>query len=112
MTHGSVLPLARVEFDSLNVGALKMPQQISHGGRWRKTGVIGKVQRQQLAFESRIACQMLGAVLLSDDTKNKKAAYRDPKTMSALADFWRTYFEKSNAQLIEFGQPALLNQAK
>ena len=55
---------------------------------------------------------VLGAGLLSDDGKNKKAAYRDPKTMSALAGFWKLYFEKSGAQLIEFGQPALLNQAK
>ena len=55
---------------------------------------------------------VLGAGLLSEDVKKKKASYRDPKTMSALADFWRSYFEKSNAQLIEFGQPALLNQIK
>lgn len=55
---------------------------------------------------------VLGAGLLSDDAKNKKATYRDPKTMLALAGFWKSYFEKSNAQLIEFGQPALLNQAK
>jgi hypothetical protein len=55
---------------------------------------------------------VLGAGLLSEDAKKKKASYRDPKTMSALADFWKSYFEKSNAQLIEFGQPALLNQIK
>lgn len=55
---------------------------------------------------------VLGAGLLSDDAKNSKAAYRDPKTMQALASFWKTYFEKSNAQLMEFGQPALLNQIK
>lgn len=55
---------------------------------------------------------VLGAGLLSDDAKNKKTSYRDPKTMLALANFWKSYFEKSNAQLIEFGQPALLNQMK
>ena len=55
---------------------------------------------------------VLGAGLLSDDTKKKKASYRDPKTMLALSSFWKGYFEKSNAQLIEFGQPALLNQIK
>jgi hypothetical protein len=32
--------------------------------------------------------------------------------MFALASFWKTYFEKSNAQLMEFGQPALLNAVK
>ncbi len=55
---------------------------------------------------------VLGAGLLSDDAKKTKASYRDPKTMLALSSFWKTYFEKSNAQLIEFGQPALLNQVK
>lgn len=55
---------------------------------------------------------VIGAGLLSDDAKKNKAAYRDPKTMQALASFWRTYFEKSKAQLVEFGQPALLNQVK
>jgi hypothetical protein len=55
---------------------------------------------------------VIGAGLLSDEAKKNKAAYRDPKTMQALATFWKSYFEKSKAQLIEFGQPALLNQIK
>lgn len=55
---------------------------------------------------------VLGAGLLSDDAIKNKASYRDPKTMQALARFWKSYFDKSNAQLIEFGQPALLNQVK
>lgn len=55
---------------------------------------------------------VLGAGLLSDDAKKNKAAYRDPKTMQALASFWKIYFDKSHAQLVEFGQPALLNQVK
>ena len=55
---------------------------------------------------------VLGAGLLSDDAKKNKGAYRDPKTMQALASFWKIYFDKSNAQLVEFGQPALLNQVK
>lgn len=55
---------------------------------------------------------VLGAGLLGEDAKNKKAAYGDPKTMQALTTFWKTYFDKSNAQLVEFGQPALLNQVK
>lgn len=38
-----------------------------------------------------------------------KAVYRDPKTMAALKSFWLSYFQKSNAELVEFGQPALLN---
>lgn len=55
---------------------------------------------------------VLGAGLLSEDPNKKKVSYRDPKTMLALSSFWKSYFEKSNAQLIEFGQPALLNQIK
>jgi hypothetical protein len=51
---------------------------------------------------------VIGAGLLADDAKKTKS-YRDPKTMQALANFWKTYLEKSKAQLIEFGQPALLN---
>jgi hypothetical protein len=55
---------------------------------------------------------VIGAGLLTDDGKKNKAAYRDPKTMLALSSFWKSYFEKSKAQLMEFGQPALLNQIK
>lgn len=51
---------------------------------------------------------VIGAGLLSDDAAKAKR-YRDPKTMQALAAFWKSYFDKSNAQLVEFGQPALLN---
>jgi hypothetical protein len=41
-----------------------------------------------------------------------KAVYRDPKTMAALKAFWQAYFQKSNAELVEFGQPALLNPVR
>lgn len=44
--------------------------------------------------------------------ENGKAVYRDPKTMQALKSFWRSYFEKSNAVLVEFGQPALLGKVE
>ncbi len=55
---------------------------------------------------------VIGAGLFSGDTKKKNAVYRDPKTMLALSRFWKSYFDKSKAQLIEFGQPALLNQVQ
>jgi hypothetical protein len=55
---------------------------------------------------------VLGAGLLNNDSKKNQAQYRDPKTMQALSSFWKSYFDKSKAQLIEFGQPALLNQIK
>jgi hypothetical protein len=52
------------------------------------------------------------AGLLNGVDKKSKAQYRDPKTMQALASFWHSYFEKSRGQLVEFGEPALLNQIK
>ena len=41
-------------------------------------------------------------------TGQNSAAYRSPQTLQHLAQFWQLYFQKSNAQLIEFGEPALL----
>lgn len=55
---------------------------------------------------------VMGAGLLNNLDPKNKAQYRDPKTMQALTSFWRSYFEKSQAQLVEFGAPALLNQIK
>jgi hypothetical protein len=50
---------------------------------------------------------VIGAGLLTADAANSRA-YRDPKTMQSLTEFWGSYFQKSNARLVEFGQPALL----
>ena len=52
---------------------------------------------------------VLGAGLLPED---KKGTYRDPKTMDALKGFWAAYFKASNAELIGFGQPALLTPVR
>lgn len=52
---------------------------------------------------------VIGAGLLEEDARNKSGSYRPAQTMMALQDFWREYFNKSNAQLLEFGQPSLLN---
>ncbi|WP_331344174.1 hypothetical protein [Cellvibrio sp. UBA7661] len=52
---------------------------------------------------------VMGAGLLSDDAKLAKGVYRDPKTMLVLQQFWKNYFQNANGELIEFGQPALLN---
>ncbi|MFD0949911.1 hypothetical protein ACFQ0F_05835 [Paraperlucidibaca wandonensis] len=40
-------------------------------------------------------------------TKDIKQAYRSGKTMELLQDFWKGYFEGSNASLIAFGSPSL-----
>jgi hypothetical protein len=54
---------------------------------------------------------VIGAGLLADEVANGKS-YRDPKTMQSLQAFWSDYFNKSNAKLVEFGQPALLNPVR
>ena len=52
---------------------------------------------------------VLGAGLVTADTSKKLGnVYRDPKTMAALQEFWRAYFEKSGATMEEFGAPALI----
>lgn len=55
---------------------------------------------------------VLGAGLVPSTSKVASETYRDPKTMNGLQEFWKMYFKKSNAKLIEFGQPALLNTVK
>lgn len=55
---------------------------------------------------------VMGAGLLNNADTKSKNQYRDPKTMQALSAFWRSYFERSKGQLLEFGEPALLNPIK
>lgn len=38
--------------------------------------------------------------------------YRDPQVLQALQEFWRLYFQKSDARLVEFGEPALVMRAR
>jgi hypothetical protein len=80
---------------------------------------IDPMQELQLTIKSQFIADfggarvyVIGAGLLNNLDKKNTAQYRDPKTLQALATFWRSYFENSNAQLIEFGTPALLNQIK
>lgn len=53
---------------------------------------------------------VLGAGILSNPKQAQN--YRDPKTLNALGDFWHEWFAKSNAELVEFGTPALLNPVR
>lgn len=45
-------------------------------------------------------------------TGKNSTAYRDPKILSSLKNFWEEYFSRSNANLIELGQPALKNNIR
>jgi len=54
---------------------------------------------------------ILGAGVMQPATSGSTAVrngYRDPKTLMDLKQFWNGYFSRSNAQLVEFGEPALL----
>ncbi len=45
-------------------------------------------------------------------TGKNSTTYRDPKILISLKNFWEEYFSKSNANLVELGQPALKNDIK
>lgn len=54
---------------------------------------------------------LLGAGVMQPAANGSTAernGYRDPKTLIDLKQFWSGYFSHSNAQLVEFGAPALL----
>lgn len=55
---------------------------------------------------------IIGAGLLAEDAAQSKGVYRSPQVMNALKAFWSDWFTKSNARLVDFGQPALLNPIK
>ncbi len=59
----------------------------------------------------RASVYVLGGAMMppaAGGTLAERDGYRDPKTLSDLKNFWRAYFAKSNARLVEFGEPALL----
>jgi len=54
---------------------------------------------------------VLGAGVMqpaSNGSTAERNGYRDPKTLLDLKQFWSGYFSRSHAQLVEFGEPALL----
>lgn len=58
---------------------------------------------------------VLGAGLVQANAGGKlrdSGVYRDPKAMAMLRQFWQSYFEASQARLVEFGSPALLSPVK
>ncbi|GAB7562321.1 hypothetical protein LG202_03600 [Methylobacillus methanolivorans] len=75
----------------------------------KELALVGKNQLFGDFSDARV--YVIGAGLLADDAKTK-TVYRSPQTMQALHAFWTQYFQKSRAELVEFGQPALLNPVK
>ena len=54
---------------------------------------------------------VLGGAIMppaAQGTKAQRDGYRDPRTLQDLSQFWHDYFAKSNARLVAFGEPALL----
>lgn len=54
---------------------------------------------------------VLGAAVMAasdSGSRSQRNGYRDPATLMDLRRFWEGYFMRSNAKLIEFGTPALL----
>jgi len=70
------------------------------------------VDNQMLGDFGGAKVYVIGAGLLAEDAKQVKGVYRAPQTMQALAAFWKMWFKQSNAELVEFGAPALLNPVR
>ena len=66
-------------------------------------------KEKMLGDFSGAAIYVMGAGVVPE---NGKAIYRYPQAMQALKSFWQRYFQKSNAVLVEFGQPALLGKVE
>lgn len=49
---------------------------------------------------------VMGGGIISE-TGHKSGVYRDPKTLQALHLFWKEWFKRSNAELIELGMPEM-----
>ena len=73
---------------------------------------LQKAQRaNMLARIPGVKVYMLGAGIMAPVTHGTRAqrdGYRDPTTMAHLKSFWTAYFKASGAQLMEFGEPALV----
>ncbi len=70
---------------------------------------------QQIGDFANARIFVLGAGLVQENAggRNKDSGvYRDPKTLALLRQFWEQYFIRSNAQLVDFGAPALLSPVR
>jgi hypothetical protein len=70
----------------------------------KKNSMLGDFDNAQI--------YIIGAGLLAEDAAESKGVYRSPLVMNALRAFWADWFTKSNATLVGFGQPALLNPVR
>lgn len=80
------------------------------------TRIIDSKKEIQIVEKNNLISDFGGAALYVVGTgivtgKNS-TTYRDPKILISLKNFWEEYFKKSNANLVELGQPALKNEIK
>jgi hypothetical protein len=68
-----------------------------------KDGLLAK-------FGGARVCVLGGAYLppAQHGNRDQRDGYRNPLVLMALKNFWSAYFGKSNAELVEFGEPALV----
>ncbi len=75
------------------------------------TAEISKAEKNQLMGNfGGASVYVLGGAIMPPATSGSLAVrngYRDPQMLINLKAFWRQYFAKSNAKLVEFGEPAL-----
>jgi hypothetical protein len=51
---------------------------------------------------------VLGGAVIPPQGKQPSGSYRDPKKLDRLEKFWSAWFRNSNAKLVAFGKPALV----
>lgn len=84
--------------------AVRQIDPVSEIGLVKQNGMFGDFANAEVF--------VIGAGLLAQDATQAKGVYRPPQVMNSLRSFWSEWFAKSNATLVDFGQPALLNSIK
>jgi hypothetical protein len=84
-----------------------------HAGQMRHIDPDAELRR---VAASGIKADFLGAKVYvigaGGISKGPAHSYRDPRAMLALEDFWRRWFAKCRAELVEFGKPTPLVEIK
>ena len=72
---------------------------------------LAMIQKDKILSDLRgVKIWILGGGYFAKPGSSEISKSRNPKKIAQLESFWRGYFQKSNAELIEFGKPALLGQ--
>jgi hypothetical protein len=63
-------------------------------------------------MEEILAYLMLDKIYVIGAGMVSKNSYRDSKTLKTLTDFWKSYFQATNAKLQAIGTPMLLENVE